>query len=442
MGVEFMIGFIPNPRPDELIFSVLARYADRLRFPSHRSLLRELFASNRVSTLIDFPCRLDRIANAFPPGSSLNADELIDNQTMLPAHAAFLPAKRVDNLRDAMKRAGGHPIHLLVGHASCRVPVPRYLRYCPLCVVQSDNDFAEVWWHRLHQFPGVIVCPEHACFLEESTVDRLHRDTSNAFPSARTSIATKPPRLLRPQNQFHQMLIRIAENVAWLLAQPAAGGSSESIRFAFISLLRERGFTTCNGRLYRDRLLEVFGAKYSRDYLMSLGSPLETDGEVPWLVRLLHRSRRVQHPIRQILLIDFLGYTTKSFFTDVVGQPKPYRPFGAGPWCCLNPVCNRRRTACIKRMLIRHSFEHKQAIGIFFCPVCGFTYRKLVSEASTDRKRVLDFGPVWRSALKELWSNPRRTIREMEEMLEADSLTIKRHAIKLGCPYPRTLPRR
>ena len=40
-----MIGFFPDPYPDELLYSVLARFQSRVQYPSRESLVRELFGT-------------------------------------------------------------------------------------------------------------------------------------------------------------------------------------------------------------------------------------------------------------------------------------------------------------------------------------------------------------------------------------------------------------
>jgi hypothetical protein len=185
-------------------------------------------------------------------------------------------------------------------------------------------------------------------------------------------------------------------------------------------------------------LLVAFRQKFPDRLLRKLHCQLQIKQETSWLIRLIRTPKGLQAPLRHLLFIDFLGYTAEEFFTGVVGNAiEPYRPFGEGPWQCYNPVCSKRFARPIKRVTIRHCFQHKEGVGIFSCPDCGFIYRKLISEVVTNRRWTVDFGPVWRRALKGLWRDPRRTIREMKEMLEADSLTIKRHAIRLGCKYPR-----
>src|SRR5258707_529671 len=54
---------------------------------------------------------------------------------------------------------------------------PEFLRRCPDCVKSDRQQYGEAYWHRLHQVPGVRICPIHDCVLEDSAVP-AHKLTS------------------------------------------------------------------------------------------------------------------------------------------------------------------------------------------------------------------------------------------------------------------------
>lgn len=317
---------------------------------------------------------------------------------------------------------------------------PSNLRYCPSCQEEDTQKFGETYWHRAPQIRGFEICPKHQVFVEDGGVERLIREKTSVFRCASLGRKRKLARGINSTNPDHRTLLKLASNIKWIVNQKNLLVGARPLQKMYLNLLKEQGFTTCNGRLYSDRLLAAFQQKFPDRLLLRLRCQLQVKLETPWLIRLIRTPKGLQAPLRQLLFIDFLGYTAEEFFTGVMGNTNErYRPFGEGPWECFNPVCSKRFSWPIKRMTIRHSFQHKEGAGSFSCPNCGFVYRKLISEALSNRRWTVDFGPVWRQALKDLWSNPHRTIREMKEMLGADTLTIKRHAIRLGCKYPRGL---
>ncbi|XGV96359.1 MAG: TniQ family protein [Leptolyngbya sp. BL-A-14] len=40
----------------------------------------------------------------------------------------------------------------------------------PQCIQNDQKTYGELYWHRLHQVPRVLVCPHHAEALQESIV--------------------------------------------------------------------------------------------------------------------------------------------------------------------------------------------------------------------------------------------------------------------------------
>jgi predicted RNA-binding Zn-ribbon protein involved in translation (DUF1610 family) len=339
-----------------------------------------------------------------------------------------------------MKRGSQSPVQMTLGLTRSQVQSPDSLRFCPSCQEEDVERFGEPYWHRAPQIRGFEICPKHQIFIEDGCVERLIREKTHAFRCASLGRKGKLTRRLNSTNLDHRTLLKLADNISWIVSQKTLLVGVRPLQKMYLKLLKEQGFTTCNGRLYTGRLLSAFRQRFPTQLLLRLRCQLQVNHETPWLIRLIRTPKGLQAPLRHLLFIDFLGYTAEEFFTAVMGSTnEQYRPFGEGPWQCFNPVCSKRYSQPIKRVTIRHCFQHKEGAGIFSCPNCGFIYRKLISEALTNRRWTVDFGPVWRRALKDLWSDPNRTIREMKEILEADTLTIKRHAIRLGGKYPRGL---
>src|SRR4030095_7232407 len=108
-------------------------------------------------------------------------------------------------------------IHSRVGtifHAKMR---PEFLRYCPACVAEDRWQYGEAYWHRLHQVPGVIVCPHHAAWLESSSLYVFHRGQHRRFLKAEQLLRDVPVPLLKSDEPDHQAYLWIARETKWLL---------------------------------------------------------------------------------------------------------------------------------------------------------------------------------------------------------------------------------
>ena len=54
-----MIGHFPDPLPDEVLYSVCARYSDHVRYSNNEYIFRELFGDKNFAAVVDLPCHLE-----------------------------------------------------------------------------------------------------------------------------------------------------------------------------------------------------------------------------------------------------------------------------------------------------------------------------------------------------------------------------------------------
>lgn len=160
-----MIGFFPAFYPDELVYSLLARYYDHAGYLVYRCAAEELFANPSCRPNPEF-------LNLFTDDAlhcitrNIGMEEVVLRHTMLPTYR-FLPTER-------LRRAFKSLIRMNTDYCDI-LPLPtnekgkkRYLRYCPICIHEDRKAYAECYWHRTHQIVGVNICPEHRCYLIES----------------------------------------------------------------------------------------------------------------------------------------------------------------------------------------------------------------------------------------------------------------------------------
>jgi len=436
-----MTGFFPDPYPDELLYSICARFFAQVQYPDKKLVVQELFGSSSALAVIDLPTHLSCLVINLPIGNCYTFDRLIDNQTLLPFYSPFHQPDRVERLREDMRGNGKLSVPGRLGMMANSVPSPERLRFCPLCIEDDERQFGETYWHRIHQVPGVEVCPGHAVFLENSNAQVLHRKTRHEFVSAQQAIYARSPRSLALSNPSHVALLKIARDVAWLLNQQGLAPGLESFRNRYLPLLADRELATYSGRVYTSRLLDAFQFYYSAELLSLLHCEIDRQSQHNWLFRLVRSPKSAQHPLHHLLLIQFLGHTAESFFQ----LPAEYQPFGGGSWPCLNPVCDQFRRRRIKNYRLSYSQENGRPIGTFSCHCCGFVYSRIGPDQSREDwygySRVESYGGVWESTLKDWWADKEVSLREIARRLEVDPQTIKSHATRLELPFPRQTKR-
>jgi Tn7-like transposition protein D/TniQ len=436
--IKMPLGFFTDPLPDELLYSACARFSEQSRYPNALDALHDLFGNQKISAMVDFPNRLDKLISSLPPGHRYTADRFIEENTLFPFYAPFLHPERAQIVRNEMKVEGDNHIRARLGIAAARIPLPARLRYCPKCVIDDREKYKKTYWHRNHQITGVEVCFTHAVFLESSFIPWQGRGhASSRFHSAEEAVSNTSPRPTDLDNRKHSFFLSIARNAAWLLSQRELLLGSRVLRDRYYNLLLKRGYAYYNGRIRTTELLNEFIQFYSNEFLSSIHCPINSGGH-SWVIRLLLKDKVnvVQPPLRHLLLLIFLEHTAEQIFTSI----SEYKPFGDGPWSCLNHAAHHFQQSIVTKCRITDCLikkKHGRPMGTFTCK-CGLVYHRIGPDHSTEDRfctsSIQSYGPIWERSLQKLWDDTGRPLRDVGQRLGVSELTIIRHAIRLGLP--------
>jgi hypothetical protein len=64
-----MLGCFPAPYPDELLYSLCARFHGRMQYPNKKDTMQELFGDEAAIAVVDLPSNLGSLVSALPPSS-------------------------------------------------------------------------------------------------------------------------------------------------------------------------------------------------------------------------------------------------------------------------------------------------------------------------------------------------------------------------------------
>lgn len=485
-----MIAHFPTPHPDELLYSLCARYGDRVGYRDKGAVSLELFGVKASTATIDLPSRLGYLVENLPTGHLLNVDRLIDERTLLPFYSPFLKKSNVVRLREEMKGAGGVVVHKVASITPSIIRPPDFLRFCPSCVEADRQEFEECYWHRLHQIPGVLTCPEHKTFLEESEVRARNRSNSYVYMPAEQANLCADAKLLDLSDTHHRCLMFISQSAEWLLNQRGLAPGYDTLHSYYLQALDAKGLAYQGRSVHASRLAEAIRQVYPKSFLTAVQCDFDDDKEYSWPFRLIKELRmgKANHPLRHLLLMGLLGHTVRSFFRIgtvdgnetnlfVPETPSTYVPalrrrtrraiaeqnsssstasdepgtlrqikklFGTGPWPCLNITCRFYRQPVIASCrLVKHWERRVFDVGVFSC-ACGFTYRREGRKKSPgDQCRfdtVKEYGDSWKERLRELWGDLSLSIHLMAPLLGVAHNTVKYQAVLLGLEFPRKGP--
>lgn len=430
-----MITVFLTPYLDELFYSLIARYAALMQFSSKRAIFLSLFNTKNYAVSPWLAMRLKELIKQLPQSSTWTVDHIIDEHTLLPFVAPFLPVTRVQQIRTAMEQTYRGNLLQLAGLRGRQVKLSPYLRYCPACVVADRQKYGETYWHRLHQMPGVLVCPIHQVWLADSPVSIQAPDQSMELVSAEQAGLMTEAHFLEMDDLTSQTLLYLAQEYAWLSTQPGLELDLAELRQRYLVALISRNLASPLGKIFRVKLTQEFQVCYSSNLLRLLQCELPSTSTHSWLIHTLNPTPTLQntYPLYHLLLTHFLGFT----FAEMLAQPTEYLPFGQGNWPCLNPVCSHYQQPSISTVHIDYSQGGNRPRGIFTCE-CGFTYSRwgpdsLPADPLSIRKNVLAYGPLWEKKLITLWLNRAMSFRRIAaELRIGDVGVMKRQAARLG----------
>ena len=205
-----MIVQFPIFYPDELVYSLLARYYVRSGYVRYTFAAEDLFQSKTVRPDIEFvnvytPAALQMITKDMPMA------DVILHHTMFPYYGRFLHRERRHKAFGALVQMQGN-YHNLLPIPKRKNNTERYLRYCPVCAENDRKQHGETYWHRIHQLQGIKVCPIHRCYLVDSDVI-ISGKTSPMLVAAETVIPEQINSPLFCNNEIECMVAGYAAKV-------------------------------------------------------------------------------------------------------------------------------------------------------------------------------------------------------------------------------------
>jgi hypothetical protein len=419
------LNYFPEPRPDELLYGLLARYARHLGLAGAGAASR-LFGSADAVATTDLPCRLAALGETLRDRCDLSGDLIIDRHTLYPYHVAFqgLAVRRA--VRASML-GSGRSIHLRLGVAASRVRRSGRLLFCRRCLAEMLERHGEATWRRAHQLPGVLVCPDHACPLSESTVEWSAAPRHGyVAATVETCPADAPPVVSGVSAVVMDRLATVARASASLLDGGAVDARSigvEARRACLDGIGLMRSARKVAVSALTDAVLGFYGETLGH---MPIASPAFSGGG--WAVELARSRTKAFHPLLHVLFQAF-----------VEGMPRTDAAFGRGPWECLNPLAPHSGDRVVTEVERRR--DGGRLTGTFTCS-CGYAYtRPLHRDGTIGAPRMKAYGPLLEPVLRGLLVDG-ASRRGVARAVGLDAKTMVREAVALGLELPWKPPAR
>lgn len=414
-----MILQFPTPYPDELLYSVIARYHIRSGNIFWKHTLEDLFDKRTISATAFLPSGIGSLVQHLPQNTTLTKQTIIEKHTMYPFYTVFLPTEKAQSIYESMISDDGKKIYMQSGMMASAIPQNKYLKYCSSCFKEDLTKYGELYWHRLHQLPGNLICMKHELWLEDSTVQITHSNKHAFILATRANCDLTKGR--KANGDILQQLKEITHEAELLLNGRYENQSFSHYTEFYHHYLIEKGFASFKGQVKQKELHQAFCNFYPEELLKCLYIGV---GQTQWVANFSRKHRKSFHPYYHLMMLNFLGLNLDSVFKVASFENNP---LGYPNWPCLNAVCPDYKKSVIKDVTIRRCEKTKKPIGRFTCPTCGFSYtRKGKDHNKEDRynfTRIMDFGFLWKKELQSLL-NDRLSYREIARRLGVDTNTI------------------
>lgn len=412
-----MILKFPRPYPDETFYSWIARYHERSANYFASSTLESIYNSSTGCAVYGLPTGLQTFCNQLQPLMSYKLEDIILHHTSLPYHSSSLPKKRIQVASERMSENLNSDVQGILGTLGSKVKEFRYLRYCENCLEQDIKDYDEPYWHRVHQLPGVLVCPHHHSPTLNSLVDKQHLK-SPLYISAATSAK---PNVLQKKVITDPRLIKIAQESHKLVSKFHRPITSAHYRPNLIRLGFNKGSV-----INQAKLEDAFSSYWEEPLLQHLGVVADFNSEFSWLKFMTRRTRAglQSHPLEHILFRLFLNKKRIKLSTT------PGKSEVQENYPCPNKFCTvpDENSAKVKR-----TYKYNKSGPVYaeiHCP-CGFRFTSRVDAKKLYTSNVLSFGDAWEKQFIE-YVNEDHSIHRLEQLMSVTRPVIKKKAIELG----------
>ncbi|KEH96794.1 hypothetical protein Z962_05920 [Clostridium botulinum C/D str. BKT12695] len=426
-----MIHFFTDPYKDELIYSAIARYHYYVGNIDYKDTLEEVLGKRSIIASLEIGSNVEALSNNL--GGRYTSEYIIKKHTIFPFYSPFLPKVRKEELIEEIKYRDGSGLYTKLGMVAGSICKKDGIYYCPCCAKGDIESYGETYIHREHQLQGVYICPHDGVKLKKYPIDRSN--------SSRIEFIRLDKKLLDLRNitvvdsRHYDKLYKISKNAYYLLQTNLDNISKEKILEKYKNLLYEKGLTTSSKRVKQRELYEEFISFYDKEFLEILESNVDNDDEYNWLRVITRNLKRTVHPIRHLLLMNFLSGDIEKFFNEINNE---YNPFGEGPWICLNSAAEHYKLNVVKKLKITEDYKTRLPVGTFSCE-CGFVYsRKGPDKLEEDKYkigRIKKFGEVWENKLREYLKEKKYGLRELARLMHCDPKTILKFDVLLGTNY-------
>lgn len=311
-----MLGYFPVPYPDELLYSVVARYHVRSGNKSFRQTHEELFDTAELQPdKIILPNNLDFLISQLPISSQLTIESLIKKNTLYPFFRTFLTPIEIYSFKNLLREKSSTSVSQAakLSHKERNT----VLKFCAKCQQEDGRKYGESYWHRHHQIPGMLICLKHKIPLSHSQVF-LNKEQIHYYAATQVNLNLAEDKVNYPDKVIDKAFL-ISEEIYWLSHIYVDFKGMSWLRNQYKLLLIEQQFITkysrtrfkYHGQYFTNAFLKYYGLEFLQAIQPKILGKLENYLEYYLLsCDITQTIDRITH----ILIIKFLCGSIRNIF--------------------------------------------------------------------------------------------------------------------------------
>lgn len=365
-----------RPEPDEPLFGAITRYTDELNVQDWPSFLINLFGY-RAHFSPALAYNLSRVADSTAATWGASPGQIAEQHTLFPFYAAFVSRKQAELMLASLfvRSPRALPRFMLK-----LIQQQKFVRCCDACLLEDQEGGHPLHFRRMHQLPGMAVCPRHCIWLRN-----LGYGSSSVTPWPGIREARAAGQIVSLEVTPDQLgnLKRVACAAQYLL-EARVTVDAEKLRQSCWRALHDAGFAHGRDALSIRGVVEEFIAFYGSNYLRMI--KLHPDSHQNWIAARLTGRQNASCALPNVLLGVFCGALVTSNAEE--GWP-----------CCPNRFASHGPG---HRVEIRERHNDKYYAR---CR-CGyaFTYRNVIDGEPADVIATV-YGPDYVDAAQLLFSS-------------------------------------
>ncbi len=327
--------------PGETLFSLVSRHHYFLGHALASTTCSKYFGHRQSGSQHDLPSRLSHFVGR-TKGCFGDVQSIAECRTLLAYYAKFLSTDELQNAIACMAGDSVAHLKLRLGILTSRFRANHPLKACEACMGEDRTAFGWAYWHIDHQLPGVWICQKHGTVLEESSlkasgVERFqwHLPSSKNFLEMASE---KKEAIALELAALHSL----SQQIIALLADPSGPTIATSrLHEVYRAELMKRGWVTAGGNFRMPEIAASYLEHVKRlRVLPELEAlPATRDEAAIQLGRLLRPPRSGTHPLRHLVLINWLFQSTESFQNAYATVCRPSEDtFGEGAVSNIEPT--------------------------------------------------------------------------------------------------------